>query len=111
MIELHDHVGAKVALDLHDRLGRETPFGTVDVTSEFDAVLVHAAQAFQRKDLEATRVGEDGTVPGHEPVKSAEVSNDIVPGPQVQVVSIGEDDFGAGGEGPLSSRFSGRAWG
>ena len=96
MIELHDHVGAEVALDLHDRLGREAASRAVDVTAELDAVLVHLAQSFEREHLEAAGVGEDRTVPRHEAMESTEVANDVVTRPEVQVIRVREDHPGAG---------------
>ena len=72
VIELHDHVGAEVALDAHHRLRREAVLRAVDVTAELDAVLVDGAQRLQREHLEAAGVGEDRAVPAHEPVQPAE---------------------------------------
>src|SRR6266550_984146 len=44
MIELHDHVGAEIAFDVDDRLGREESAGSVDVTLKLDAVFADFAQ-------------------------------------------------------------------
>src|SRR5258706_6414676 len=57
VIELHDDVGAKVALDLHHDLGREKSPRAVDVGLELDAFLVDGAEALQREHLESARVG------------------------------------------------------
>ena len=75
VVELHDHVGAEVALDLHHALGRERARRAVDVTAELDAVLAHRAQPLEREHLKPARVGEDRTVPPHEPVQPAQVAN------------------------------------
>src|SRR3979411_1125482 len=40
VVELHDHVGAEVALDAHHAFGGEATLGAVDVAAEIDAVLV-----------------------------------------------------------------------
>src|SRR5206468_9643086 len=71
VIKLHDDVGAEVALDLHHRLGSEESTRSVDVGLEFDAVFIDGAELGQRKNLEATGVGENRTVPAHEVVKTA----------------------------------------
>jgi hypothetical protein len=45
VIELHDHIRAEIAFDLHHALGREDVFRPVDVTPEFDAALLNRAQS------------------------------------------------------------------
>src|SRR5438270_11449648 len=47
VVELHDHVGTKVALDLHHRLWGKAVARPVDVTAKFHAVLVHGSQRRQ----------------------------------------------------------------
>ena len=43
MIELHDHIGAEVALDLHHGLRREDVLRSIDVAAKLDAVFTHGA--------------------------------------------------------------------
>src|SRR6266478_5585315 len=57
VIELHDDVGAKVALDLHHDLGRKESPRAVDVGLKLDAFLIDSPETFQRKNLEPARVG------------------------------------------------------
>jgi hypothetical protein len=47
VIELHDHVGAKVALDLHHVFRREDMSRSVEMAAELDSALLDGAQAFQ----------------------------------------------------------------
>ena len=63
----------------------------VDVTLELDALLGYGAQGGEREDLESARVGEDRTVPAHELVQSAELAHQLVAGPQMQMIRVGED--------------------
>ena len=77
-------------------LRREPVRRAVEVAAERHAVLVHDPQVAERDDLEPARVGEDRPVPVHERVQAAEPGDALVPGPQVQVVGVGEDDRGAG---------------
>jgi hypothetical protein len=44
VIELHDDIGAEVALDAHHALGSEAAAGAVDVAAEVHPVLVDGAQ-------------------------------------------------------------------
>ena len=96
VIELHDHVGAEVALDLHDGLRREHVLRAVDVAAELHALFAHGAQRLEREHLEAARVGEDRAVPAHERVQPAERGDDIVARAQMQMIRVGEDHLRAG---------------
>jgi hypothetical protein len=91
MIELHDHIGAEVALDLHDQLGREAAARAVDVAAELDAVLIDASQSFEGEHLEAAGIGEDGTIPRHEAMEAAQLAHHVVTGSQMEVVRVGQD--------------------
>src|SRR5688572_33350348 len=61
VIELHDHVRAEVALDLHHELGREKSLRAIDVTLELDAVFAERPELREGKDLKPARIGEDRT--------------------------------------------------
>ena len=95
VVELHDHVGAEVALDPHHGFGRERAPRSVDVAAELDAVLDDRAQRLQGEHLKAAGVGEDRTVPAHERVQAAQLAHDVVAGAQVQMVGVGEDHLRA----------------
>ena len=67
----------------------------VDVT-ERDAVVVDARdRVAEREDLEAARVGEDRPVPRHEAMQAAELGDQRVAGPEMQVVRVAEHDLRA----------------
>ena len=53
-------------------------------------------QGAEAEDLEAAAVGEDGTVPVHEPVQSPVLPDQIVARPQVEMVGVAQDDLRAG---------------
>ena len=95
VIELHDHVGAEVALDVHHRFRREDVLRSVDVAAKLDAVFAHGAQALEREHLKAARVGEDRPVPSHELMQPAEIANELVARPQMQMVRVAEDHLRA----------------
>ena len=62
---------------------------------EGDALLRYLTQAGQRKDLKSAAVGEDGAIPVHKPVQSAQLPHHPVSRPQVEVVGVGQLDLTA----------------
>src|SRR5687768_3430149 len=79
VVELHDDVGAECTLEGDHALRREEPAGSIDVTSEFDAVLADRAERLQREHLEPARVGENRAVPLHEAMQPADLPNGLLP--------------------------------
>jgi hypothetical protein len=66
------------------------------VRHERHAVVVHPPQLGQAEDLEAARIGQDRSVPGHEPMQPAQARDPFGGGPQVEVIRVSEDHLGAG---------------
>ena len=95
LVEGDRDVRAERLLDADRELRREPVERAVEVAAERDAVLVDDPQVAERDDLEAARVGQDRAVPVHEPMQAAEPRDPLVPGPQVEVVGVGQDDRGA----------------
>lgn len=93
-VEDHHDVAAEGQLGV-DGGGRGEFVGvSVEVGLEGDAFFGNFPQGGQAEDLEATRVGEDGTGPVHEFVEAAEFSDQFVAGAEVQVIGVAEDDGG-----------------
>ena len=65
----------------------------VEVRLEDHALLGDLAQAAQAEDLKAAGIGEDGVRPGHEAVQSAHLADQLVPGPQIQMIGVGQQDL------------------
>ena len=82
-------------LDHRRLLGREPVDRSIEVRPERDPVLVDDPQVAERYDLEPARVGQDRAVPVHEPMQPAEPRDALVPGSEIQVVGVGQDDRGA----------------
>ena len=59
------------------------------------ALVGDPAHAREAEHLIAAAVGEDRPVPGHEPVQPAAPRDQIVTGPQVQVIGVAQNDLGA----------------
>ena len=60
------------------------------MAAELDAIFVDGTQRREREDLESARIGEDGSIL-HEFVESAHLANELVAGPQVQMIGVRED--------------------
>ena len=94
-VEEHGDVRAERALDFHAELGGEQHFRAVEVVLETHALLGDFPEFRQRPDLEAAGVGEHRLLPGGEAVKSAELADQFMAGPQPEVVGVSEDDLGS----------------
>ena len=62
---------------------------------EDDAVVGDLAQPAQAEDLEAAGIGEDGARPGHEAVQPAHAADQLVAGPQIEMIGVGQQDADA----------------
>ncbi len=92
-VEAHRDVGAELGLDPRGELRREPFRAAVVDRAERDAVVVARDQRVpERKDLKAAGVGEDRPVPRHELVQAAELRDQLLSGPEVQVVRVAEED-------------------
>ena len=96
-VEHHRDVGPQILLDADGPLRGQVEQGPVDVRPEGDAAVGHLADLGQAEHLESAGVGEDGPVPAHELVEPAEFGDQLVAGPQGQVVSVAEKDVSPDG--------------
>ena len=85
------------ALHVHGILGRQVHLVAIDGRTEAHALFRDLAQLGQAEHLEATRVGEDGALPVHEPVQSAMRADHFRARAQHQVEGVAEDDLRADG--------------
>ena len=67
----------------------------VEVRPEARAVFVDGPPRGQAEDLIAAAVGEDRPLPADERVQPAAARDEIVAGPQIQVIGVAEQDLGA----------------
>ncbi len=92
-VEAHRDVRAEPPLDLGGQLGREAGgLPVVDGAERHPVVVGGDDRVAEGEDLEPARVREDRPVPGHEPVQSAELADQLRAGPEVQVVRVAEQD-------------------
>ena len=74
---------------------RELVGGAVEVRAEVNAVLLDFPTSGETEDLIAAAVGQDRTRPAHEAVQSTATSDEVVTGPEKEVIGVAEDDGGA----------------
>ncbi len=92
-VEAHRHVGAEALLDARGQLRCEPLGAAVVYRPERHALVVHVQQRVaEREHLEPARVGEDRAVPAHERVQAAELGDEVLAGPEVEVVRVAEKD-------------------
>ena len=64
----------------------------VEVRAERHSFFADLPQIVQTKNLKAARVGEDGSIPRHEPMQAAHLSNGLDSGAQVKMIGIGKQN-------------------
>ena len=95
-VQAHGDVGAEMALDAGDELRREPLRGAVVYRSERDAVVVDGDQRVaEGEHLKAARVGEERAVPRRERVQAAELGDQRVAWPEMEVIRVAQHDRGA----------------
>jgi len=95
LIEDHHDVRAQRDLHGHRVLRRKEVFAAVEVRLKLHALRRDLAHLREREDLKAARVSEHGPRPAHEAMDAAGAANHLMPGAQIQVVRVGEDDLRA----------------
>ena len=95
LVEAHHDVAAEGLLDLHGRLGAEKMARAVDMGLKGRPLLGDLPQGAQAVDLESAAVGQDGAGPVHEPVQAAELGDQSMSRPQIEMVGVAEDDLRA----------------
>ena len=95
-IKGHDDVGPQDFLDLHGPLGAQENGGLPFLEGEGDALFFNF---FVRKgkDLKSARIGEDGTAPSHELVKSPAATHGGQAFGGGHMIGVGKGDLGPGG--------------
>src|SRR5277367_1460611 len=93
LIEYHGDIRAQGNLNLEGFFRRKKMLRSIEVGAKCDAVVSHFAETAQAEYLEAARIGKNRARPGHEFVQAAHPANQFVPGTQIKMVRIREDDL------------------
>ncbi len=101
LVEGHDDICAEFLLDADGFLWGEAVRRAVEMRFERDPILVDvhetaviAAFHFQREDLVAARIGQDGAVPFLEAVGVAHRRDGVFAGAQMEVIGVIQNDLG-----------------
>ena len=70
-------------------------FRAVEVRAEDDSLVTDLTQVLEAEDLEAATVRQDGAVPTHESMEASHPGDEIVPGSQIEVIGVRQDDVSA----------------
>ena len=95
LVERHRDVRAERCLDVHRRLGSKEARGAVEVILKVHPLLGDLPEFREREHLEAAAVGQDRSLPAHEPVQAAELPHHFHARPHEEVIGIAEDDLRA----------------
>ena len=95
LVEGHADVRAEGDLHVDGVFGSEEVAAAVQMRAEAHALIRHLAQLAQTEDLKAAGVGQQRPRPAHKPVQPAHAPYGLVSGPQVEVIGVAQDNFGA----------------
>ena len=93
LVQAHDDVGAQPLLVGDGQFGSKDMLAAVNVGAEPYVVVVHPPEGAHAESLESPAVGENGPGPPHELMQAAQLVYGLHPGPQVQVVSVAQDNL------------------
>src|SRR5581483_7927020 len=94
-IQNHGDVRTQRELNFRGALRRQEMLRAVQVRTEPDALVGNLSKLGETEDLIAARIREDRAVPGHEAVQAAERADQFMPGAQIQMIRVGEDELRA----------------
>lgn len=105
LVERHNNIRSEIGLYFHHRLRCEKMSCAIEMGSKFHSILRDFHEVFlgarsgcatslsERKNLESSAVRKHGKTCIHERMHSSEISNDLVPWPHGQMVSIREKNL------------------
>ena len=95
LVKGHRNVGPERNLHVHRVFGSKEVAASIQVRTEPHAFVRHLAQRCQRKHLESARIRQHRPRPTDELVQTAKSPNQLVTGPQIEMIGIAENDLGA----------------
>src|SRR4029077_17766613 len=70
-------------------------FRAIEMRAKPHSVVGDLAEFRETEYLVAARIGEDRSSPGHEFVQTAKLADQLMPRPQIEMIGVGKNDFGA----------------
>ena len=95
LVKGHRHVAAQVRLDAHGLLRPHKDLPPVDMGGEIDPLLLDPPEGGQGENLEAAGIRQDGAVPVHEGMKPPHLPDQLVAGPEVEVIGVAQLNLAA----------------
>ena len=90
LVKCHRNIRAEIALDAHALFRSHEDFASVDMGGEVHALLLDSAQRGQREHLKSAAVGQDRSIPIHELVQAAHLTDNLVARADMQMVGVGQ---------------------
>ncbi len=88
LVEHHGDIRSERPLNFNRFLWREHVFTAIEMGTETHAFIVHSSQLREAENLKASRIRQNGPAPRHELVQPAHAADQLVPGPQIEMISI-----------------------
>ncbi len=92
-IKSHDDVRIQIPLDLHRTLRTDERGSAVEVVLKMHPLFGNLPQLGQREHLKTPAVSEYRPLPSHEFVQSALPGDQLLSGPDMEVIGIAENDL------------------
>src|SRR5260370_5917776 len=93
LIEHHGNVGAKRELRVDVLLRCQQMFRAVQMRPEEHALVRDFPQPGQAEDLISAGIGQDRARPSHELVQAAQIADERVPRPEIEMIGVGEKNL------------------
>src|SRR5579884_778357 len=94
-IKSHDDVCPQRNLDFHGPFRRKQVRCAVNMRAKTHAFLAHFAQLAQAEYLEAAGIRKQSAVPAHKSVQPPHFAHQLMPRPQIKMISIAQNDLRA----------------
>jgi hypothetical protein len=89
------HRDVRAGLDVGGLLRREQVRGAIEMRTEARALFGNGPARREAEHLIAAAVGEDRLLPSDEPVEAAHARDEIVAGPQIEVIGVAQQNLRA----------------
>ena len=87
-VKRHDNIRAERALDFNGTFRANKMFHTIDWGTKRNAFLSYRAEGAEAKHLKPTAIRQNRVLPAHKSVQTAGISDNLVPGTEIEVVGI-----------------------
>jgi len=93
-VKAHHDIGPQGLLDGNCLLGAEKELRAIQMGAKGCAGLGDLRQFLEAEDLESAAIRQNGPIPVHELVQAAETPDQLMAGPNIQMIGIAQDNLG-----------------